>query len=142
MCAASQVQSDSRPPPKDRNENPYDFPPNSSIWKLAEITGLIYLEMPDSAGGTISRPVCSGLAISPRLVLTARHCFEDETGAIIGYTHVSIVLGDAKAKPQRTFDLKHDPIDQGEKEDDFAVLQSLTASRAHPIPFLLKVSHQ
>jgi V8-like Glu-specific endopeptidase len=123
---ATPASSTSGPPPMNRYESPCSYPKESNIFKLSEIIGQISLVIPDNKGGTSSPPICSALAISPHLVLTARHCFEDETGGTRSYTFVFVTFGSSPCEKLRTFELHHDRVDPvpGTDDDDFAVLRS------------------
>ncbi|OYD80921.1 trypsin-like serine peptidase [Azospirillum brasilense] len=102
-----------------REAVPVDYLP------FAQNVGRVFLEVPATAGGggVDSVQVCSALAISTRLIITARHCFFDITGGKIPYTAAYVQIGYTAAKTGETHKLNPVFIDESEQED-FVVVET------------------
>ncbi len=106
-------------PPQSRRESVL---PQSDYSALAKTVGQIILEVPDGTGGTITREICSGLAISDTYILTARHCFYTQTGGLVPYLIARISIGRTQESGSM-YDLKHVFAEEN-APDDFVVIES------------------
>ena len=107
------------PPPTSRRES---ILAQSEYYGLAQIVGIITLEVPDQNGGTVDNDVCTGFAIAPDRIITARHCFFSDTGGTIPRTEAYITLG-LKPSQVTTYTLKKDFEIESESED-FVVMRT------------------
>jgi hypothetical protein len=111
------------PLPKSRQETvSADYIP------VSHNVGRIVLSVPSSVagGGVDSREVCSAIAISDQLILTARHCFYEPDGGKTQYTAGYFVAGPAG---EDLYEFSHEPKDEN-VSDDFVVLESKTTISA------------
>jgi|GEM_PF-6807193 len=88
----------------------------------AKNVGRIVLLVPadGGGGGTDSKEVCSGVAISADKVVTARHCFYELAGGQTQYTTALFVPGPMS---EEQYTLKHEFLNEN-ADEDFVVLQT------------------
>jgi hypothetical protein len=84
--------------------------------------GHIYVVLPDDK----NQALCTGVAISDDLLLTARHCLFDGDDQI-NIKSVYMVMDEINTYSGKKFELDMLPVDKGSgSDDDFVVLRSKT----------------
>jgi V8-like Glu-specific endopeptidase len=112
------------PPPVSRLEAvPKDFS------TLASNVGQILLKVPamEGGGGEDTKEVCTGLAISRSLIITARHCFYELTGGHTAFTGIVFWrarIGQTEANSGTRHNLKKDFAEES-KALDLVVLETV-----------------
>lgn len=92
------LASEAAPPASRLEAVPRDFLP------LANNVGQILLKVPafGGGGGEDTKEICTGLAISRRLIVTARHCFHELTGGSTVYTGIIFWRGRTGQDPSNS----------------------------------------
>lgn len=107
--------------PEQVREQISDFDEDSNYVKLASLIGQITLLVP-SPSGLQSSPVCTGIFLAPRIVLTAKHCIYDPAGGELSYTEIIITLPSSSGGVGTSIYLNHDPL-LPSKDYDYALFR-------------------